>query len=161
MATSEAGERPTRARRNGRGTGPSAATTSRDDDLDLLTAALIGLAAGVGVTLLLRRGPSGSRPLMSGMGAAGRGARLASLAGMEGMGGAAKAARRVAMRDTRGARHGIARGMKWAEELPLEEMGSHVRDYFEAAKEAIDDTVSGELQDLKKSIRRKRRQFGI
>lgn len=98
---------------------------------------------------------------MSGMGATGRGARLASLAGIQGMGGAAKAARRAATRDGRGARHGISRGMKWAEELPLDEIGSHVRDYFEAAREAIDDTVSGELQDLKKSIRRKRRQFGI
>lgn len=99
---------------------------------------------------------------MSGMEVAGRGARMASLAGMAGMGsGAAKAARRAAMRDGRSARHGVSRAMKWAEELPLDEMGSHMRDYFEAAKEAIDDTVSGELQDLKKSIRRKRRQFGI
>lgn len=77
------------------------------------------------------------------------------------MEGAAKAARRVAMRDARAARRGISRGVKWAEELPLDEVGSHMRDYFEAAKEAIEDTVSGELQDLKKSIRRKRRRFGI
>lgn len=86
---------------------------------------------------------------------------MASLAGMAGMGGAAKAAGRVARRDGRLARRGISRGMKWAEELPVDEIGSHMRDYFEAAKEAIEDTVSGELQDLKKSIRRKRRHLGI
>src|SRR2546423_14642854 len=34
-----------------------------DEQYDLLTAALIGVAIGVGTTLLVRRGPSGSRPM--------------------------------------------------------------------------------------------------
>ncbi|MGI9091283.1 MAG: hypothetical protein ACR2GG_09285 [Gemmatimonadaceae bacterium] len=157
MAISEAGERPTRTRRGGRGTGRSGATISRDEDLDLLTAALIGLAAGVGVTLLLRRGPSGRRPLMSGMEVAGRGAQLASMAGVTG----AKATSRAAVRGARGAQRGIERGMEWAEDLSVDDVGSQIRDYFEAAKGAIEDTVSGELQDLRKSVRRKRRRFGI
>lgn len=88
---------------------------------------------------------------------AGRGARLASLAGVSG----AMAAGRTASRGARGAQRGVARGVEWAEELPLDEIGGQMRDYFEAAKGAIEDTVSGELQDLRKSIRRKRRQFGI
>src|SRR2546430_9424248 len=34
----------------------------REQQYDLLTAALIGAAVGAGITLLLRRGPSGRRP---------------------------------------------------------------------------------------------------
>jgi hypothetical protein len=122
----------------------------RDDDLDLLTAALLGLTVGVGVTLLLRRGPSGRRPLVMGAELAGRGARLAGLAGMTG----AATAGRAAMR-------GARRSREWAEELPFDEIGDQIREYFEAAKGAIEDTVSGELQDLRKSIRRRRRRLGI
>ncbi len=94
---------------------------------------------------------------MSGMEVAGRGAQLASMAGVSG----AKVVSRAASRSARGARRGIERGMEWAEELPLDDVGSQIRDYFEAAKGAIEDTVSGELQDLRKTIRRKRRRFGI
>ena len=35
----------------------------REQQYDLLTAALIGAAVGAGITLLLRRGPSGRRPI--------------------------------------------------------------------------------------------------
>ena len=127
-----------------------ATSRNRDEDLDLLTAALIGLTVGVGVTMLLRRGPSGRRPLVMGAELAGRGARLASLAGVTGATTAGRAAAR-----------GARRGMEWAEELPLDEFGDQIREYFEAAKGAIEDTVSGELQDLRKSIRRRRRRLGI
>lgn len=126
----------------------------RDQDLDLLTAALIGLTVGVGVTLLIRRGPSGRRPLVSGMELAGRGARIASVAGMSG----AKVAGQAAARN---ARKGWSRGMEWASDLPLDDLGDQLRDYLDAAKGAIEDTVSGELQDLRKSIRRRRRRLGI
>src|SRR2546430_14258262 len=37
-------------------------TLSLHDALPILTAALIGAAVGAGITLLLRRGPSGRRP---------------------------------------------------------------------------------------------------
>ncbi len=73
----------------------------------------------------------------------------------------ARVASRAAARGARGAQRGVERGMEWAEELPLDDIGGQVRDYFEAAKGAIEDTVTGELQDLRKSIRRKRRQFGF
>jgi hypothetical protein len=38
---------------------------TREGEYDLLTAALIGVAIGVGTTLLLRSGPSGSSPVVS------------------------------------------------------------------------------------------------
>lgn len=126
----------------------------RDEELDLLTAALIGLTVGVGVTLLIRRGPAGRRPLMMGMELAGRGARVAGMAGMSG----AKVAGRTAARN---ARRGWSRGMEWASDLPLDDVGDQLRDYLEAAKGAIEDTVSGELQDLRKSFRRRRRRLGL
>lgn len=129
----------------------------RDEDLDLLTAALIGLTVGVGVTLLIRRGPSGRRPLLSGMELAGRGARIAGVAGMSGAKFAGEAGRVAA----RNAKRGWSRGMEWASDLPLDDMGDQLRDYLDAAKGAIEDTVSGELQDLRKSIRRRRRRLGI
>ena len=49
-----------------------AAATSRDGEYDLLTAALIGVAIGVGTTLLLRSGPSGASPAVAIVRGAGR-----------------------------------------------------------------------------------------
>lgn len=60
-----------------------------------------------------------------------------------------------------GARRGYGRGLDLADDISLEGVGEHLHDYFEAAKGAIEDTVSGELQDLRKSIRRRRRRLGI
>ena len=56
----------------------------REQQYDLLTAAIIGAAVGAGITLLLRRGPSGRRPVGPLVRYAGRGAALAGLAGVEG-----------------------------------------------------------------------------
>jgi hypothetical protein len=61
----------------------------------------------------------------------------------------------------RGARRGNDRGAEWADDLSLGGLGEQLQDYFEAAKGAIEDTVSGELQDLRKSLRRRRRRLGI
>ena len=84
---------------------------------------------------------------------AGRGARIASVAGATGA--------RMASKAADGARRGYDRGMEWAEDLSLDGVGEQLHDYFEAAKGAVEDTVSGELQDLRKSIRRRRRRLGI
>src|SRR2546423_12196980 len=59
----------------------------REQQYDLLTAALIGAAVGAGITLLLRRGPSGSRAVGPLVRYAGRGAALAGLAGFCGVKG--------------------------------------------------------------------------
>src|SRR5258708_20301740 len=44
-----------------------------DAQYDLLTAALMGAALGAGLTFMLRRGPSGRRPISPALGGAGRG----------------------------------------------------------------------------------------
>ena len=67
--------------RGGGGGGPS-----RDAQMDLVTAALIGLAVGVSATLLLRRGPRGVRPI-------GPVVRAAARAGQRGPGGCATGVR--------------------------------------------------------------------
>lgn len=84
---------------------------------------------------------------------AGKGARLASLAGATGA--------RMAGQAADSARRGYDRGTEWAGELSLDGVSEQMHDYFEAAKGAIEDTVSGELQDLRKSIRRRRRSLGV
>jgi len=128
--------------------------TSHDEDFDLLTAALIGLSVGVGVTMLFRRRPTAPRTALSrGMELAGRGARMASMAGATGV--------RMAGKVADDARRGYKRGTEWADDLSLDAVGEQLHDYFDAAKEAVEDTVSGELQDLRKSIRRRRRRLGI
>lgn len=139
--------------RTGRGPRRGGEEVSREEDLDLLTAALIGLTVGVGITLLVRAGMPSRRQGFRGMGLAGRGAELASLAGIAGAGMARKAAS--------GARRGFERGREIAEDISLDGVGEQLHDYFEAAKAAVEDTVSGELQDLRKSIRRRRRRLGI
>ena len=74
---------------------------------------------------------------------AGRGAQLAGVAGWTG----AKAAGRAA-----------ARGV---ESIPFEDIGDNISDYLRAAKDAIEDTVSHEVDDLKKAVRRRRRRLGL
>jgi hypothetical protein len=47
------------------------------------------------------------------------------------------------------------------DKLPLDDIGERIGDYLDAAKGAIEDTVMGELQDLRKAIRRQRKRLGI
>lgn len=61
------------------------------------------------------------------------------------------------------------RGIKWAasrgEEMlgrvPFDDMGEAISDYVHQAREAIDETVTHELNDLRKAIRRRRKHLGI
>jgi hypothetical protein len=99
----------------------------------------VGLAIGAGTTLLLRRGPSGGRPIGPAWRAARAGARLAG----------------------RGARFAWEQGADAWDRIPREEIAEKVHDYFESARESIDDFVENELSDLKKSIRRRRKRLGI
>ena len=127
---------------------------TKDEHYDLLTAALMGVAVGVLATLLIKQTTSGRRPIITGLSMAGRGMRKAGVAGML---GAAATGRTLA----RKVHQGVDRGVEMVEEIPFDDIADHVRDYFDAAKEAVEDTISGELRDLKKSIRRRRRRLGI
>ena len=118
-----------------------------DQEYDLLTAALIGLTIGAGLTFLLRRGPSGSRPLMPMLMGVGRGASWTG--------------RRGARLAARGARWAAERGEDLWDRIPREEIGEHVSDYMKRAREAIDDAVDFELKDLRRAVRRQRKRLGI
>ena len=108
--------------------------TESDGQYDLLTAALIGVAIGVGTTLLLRRGPSGRRPLSPLIGGATLPVRMAgrSVAGV--------------FREPPSRRAAVER---------------QVRSSMNAARERIDDAVESELRDLRGAIRRQRKRLGL
>lgn len=148
----------------------------REQQFDLLTAALLGAAVGAVVTLMFRSGPSGRRPIGPLLSATGKGAKWAALAGLEG-------ARWAGDRATPGARWAADRGRdgaRWAGEksadgyraarerggelvdsLPVDEVAESVREYVEGAREAINDVVRAEMNDLRKAVRRQRKRIGI
>lgn len=107
----------------------------------------MGAALGAGITFMLRRGPSGRRPIMPALEGAGRGLKWAG----------------------KGAWTAGRRGAKWAEEtgedlwekVPRDEIRRSVRDGYESAKDTIDDVVESELRSLRKAIRRRRKQLGL
>jgi len=148
----------------------------REQQYDLLTAAIIGAAVGAGITLLLRRGPSGRRPVGPLVRYAGRGAALAGLAGAEGARWAGnrglegarwageramEGARWAAPRAQRGFRTAVDRGEELVDRIPVDEVVEQVRDYVDTARGAINDVVKDELNDLRKAVRRQRKRIGI
>ena len=136
----------------------SARATSRDESreqqFDLLTATLIGVALGVGTTLLLRQGPQGVRPLMPLLRAAGKGAKWAGVAGYEGAKVGARAGRR-------GASWAADKGEELWDRVPTEEIGESIGEFLEDARERISETVESEMEDLRKAIKRQRRKLGV
>jgi len=118
-----------------------------DEQYDLLTAALIGVAIGVGTTLLVRRGPSGSRPMSPILRGAALGAKWAGV--------------NAARLGARGASWARDTGEELWDRIPREEIRDHVRDYLGKAQEAIDDVVETELRDLRRAVRRQRKRLGI
>lgn len=148
----------------------------REQQFDLLTAALIGAAVGAAVTLLFRTGPGGRRPISPLVGGVGRGAALAGMAGLQGARWAgeraAPGARWAAERGREGAKWAgkrAKRGYKIARErggdmiddLPLDDVADSVREYVDTAREAINDVVREEMSDLRKAVRRQRKRIGI
>jgi hypothetical protein len=119
----------------------------RDAEYDLLTAALIGLTIGAGITYVLRRGPSGRRPLVPVLREMGRGARWAG--------------RHAAAAGTAGARWAAERGEDLWDSIPRDAIRKEVKDYVGRARDAIDDVVESELRDLRRAIRRQRKRLGI
>jgi hypothetical protein len=118
-----------------------------DQEYDLLTAALIGITIGAGVTYLLRRGPSGRRPMSPVFDGMGRGASWAG--------------RKAARYGKQGAKWAAGRGEALWDSVPRDAIRDHVSDYAGRAREAIDDAVESELHDLRRAIRRQRKRLGV
>jgi hypothetical protein len=108
-----------------------------------LTAALLGAAIGAGTTLLLRRGPSGRRPLAPAW-------RMAR-----------DGARRGAQLASRGARAAWERGNDAWDRIPRDAIQERLSEYFDSARDTIEHVVESELKDLRKAIRRRRRKMGL
>jgi gas vesicle protein len=148
----------------------------RDQQFDLLTAALIGAAVGAVVTLMFRTGPGGRRPISPVLSATGKGAKWAALAGMEGARWAGdraapgakwagergrEGARWAAERSARGYKVARERGEELVDAIPLDDITDGVREYVDGAREAINDVVRSEMNDLRKAVRRQRKRIGI
>lgn len=123
------------------------AVRDREGDYDLLTAALIGLTIGAGITFALRRGPAGRRPLSPVLRGMGRGASWAG--------------RHAATAGMTGARWAADRGEDLWERIPRQAIRKEMKAYVGRAREAIDDVVESELKDLRRAIRRQRKRLGI
>ena len=115
----------------------------RDAQYDLLTAALIGAAIGATATLLLRRGPSGKRPVAPVL----RGARWAGEQALRG--GAI------------GASWAKSRGGELIDRIPTDEIEASVRETVSDARDRIDGFVRSELSDLRRTLRRQRKRLGV
>lgn len=137
----------------------------RDQQFDLLTAALLGAAVGAVVTLIFRTGPGGRRPIGPMLAASGKGAKWAALAGLEGArwagDRAAPGARWAAERSARGFRAAQERGEELVDSIPVDDIAEGVREYVDGAREAINDVVRAEMNDLRKAVRRQRKRIGI
>jgi gas vesicle protein len=107
-----------------------------------LTAAVLGLVAGAGIAMLFR----GRRKRTAG--ALAREARE--------MAGAA-----VGRAGRRGVKWAASRSEKMMDMLPVEDVAESIGEYVRNAREAIDETVSHEMNDLRKAIRRHRKHLGI
>jgi hypothetical protein len=104
---------------------------TRDAQYDLLTAALIGAAIGATATLLIRRGPSGERPVSP------------------------------LLRGATGAAWARRRGADLVDRIPVERIEHDVREAVGEAQERIDGFVRHELRDLRRAVDRRRRDLGI
>ena len=148
----------------------------REQQFDLLTAALLGAAVGAVVTLMFRSGPGGRRPISPLISATGKGAKWAALAGLEGARWAGDraspgarwaadrgrdGARWAGEKSARGYRIARDRGEEVIDSLPVDDMTDSVREYVDGAREAINDVVRAEMNDLRKAVRRQRKRIGI
>lgn len=103
----------------------------------------MGMALGAGLTYMLRRGPSGRRPIAPALQGAGRGLKWAGL-------NAWKAG-------SRGARWAGEQGEELWDRVPRDE----IRRGMVSARDSMEDMVESELRSMRKALRRKRKQLGI
>jgi hypothetical protein len=107
----------------------------------------MGAALGAGITFMLRRGPTGRRPIGHAMSGAGRGLKWAGKH-------AWKAGRE-------GAEWAGERGEDLWEAIPRDEIRRGVSRRMDHAKDTIDDAVQAELRSLRRALRRRRKQLGL
>jgi hypothetical protein len=74
---------------------------------------------------------------------------------------AAEGARWAGPRAKRGFRTAVERGEELVDRIPVDEVVDQVREYVDTAREAINDVVKDELNDLRKAVRRQRKRIGI
>lgn len=130
-----------------RGSAPAGARADRgdrDQQYDLLTAALLGAALGAGATLLLRRPPK--RRLIAALPGMAQGARAVR--------GAMKDGRRAAGR----ARDAGGDLLEQVGDFPVRKAVARM---LRSARAHIDETVADEVADLRKALRRRRRRLGL
>jgi len=116
-----------------------------DDDAahegnELIGAAIVGMLAGAGIALLLRRR---------------HGKRYGTRAIVR------RAGKNALRYGRRGAKHMAHRTASALDRLPIEEIGESLGDRLAAAREAIDEVVAEEVKDLRKAIRRQRKRLGV
>ena len=107
----------------------------------------MGMALGAGITYMLRRGPSGRRPIAPALESAGRGLKWAGLQAWKS--------------GSRGAKWAGEQGEDLWDRVPREEIARGVRRGMESARDTMEDMVESELRSMRKALRRKRRQLGI
>jgi gas vesicle protein len=120
---------------------------ARDQQYDLLTAAVLGAMIGAGAALLLRRGPTGRRPISP----------VARAAG----GAAVSAARWAGKGGRQSARWAAKRGEQLWDRVPVDAVREEIGDALDSAREAVANVVESELRDLRKAIRRQRKRLGV
>ena len=103
---------------------------------------MLGVVAGAGIALLFR----------------GRRKRTAGALAREAkeLAGAA-----VGRAGRRGAQWAARRAAQMMDLLPVDDIAESIGEYVKSAREAIDETVSHEMNDLRKAIRRHRKHLGI
>ncbi len=115
---------------------------------------LLGVAVGTVATLLLRTGPKGRRPISSMAHAAEDGAMRVAPYARQG-------ARWAGKRAAEGAGWARERGEELLDRVDPHAVAEEVGDYLASARETIEDALSDELADMRKAIKRRRKQLGI
>lgn len=62
---------------------------------------------------------------------------------------------------SKGARFAWDRGVDAWDNIPREEIAERVRDYAASARETIDHVVDSELESLRRTIKRHRKNLGV
>lgn len=73
----------------------------------------------------------------------------------------AEGAKWAGKQSRRGYKAARARGEDLVDAIPVEDIADSVREYVDGAKEAINDVVRSEMNDLRKAVRRQRKRIGI